>query len=335
MLSHNLKKILYIFCISIVCLFFSISSLAQQENWPKDLSIGTGSVGGGMYMGGSALSKVINDMIPGLKSTVEITGAAEANVALIKAKEIDIGMSTSTTSWESFNAKGYAEGKPEKVNKDIRALFNGWPNVFMFVTLEKYGINKLSDFEGKVFSVYTKGSNNNTVAERVLGILGINVNPVYLNATDSVMSLQDGAISGFILGWPNTAVTQLEAEQKVVVITPNDEEIKKVIDVYPQFLKLTIPGGAYKAVPEPRAGLGSFTSIICDKDLPADLIYTIVSVMYENMNIVKAIWPDLANNMKIEDLLEYSLIPLHAGVVKYVREQGFSVPEKLIPPEAK
>jgi len=166
MLSHNLKKILYIFCIFIVCLFFSISSLAQQENWPKDLSIGTGSIGGGMYMGGSALSKVINDMIPGLNSTVEITGAAEANVALIKAKEIGIGMSTTTTSWESFNAKGYAEGKPKKVNKDIRALFNGWPNVFMFVTLEKYGINKLSDFEGKVFSVYTKGSGTNLMAKR-------------------------------------------------------------------------------------------------------------------------------------------------------------------------
>jgi hypothetical protein len=335
MLNHNLKKILYIFCISIVCLFFSISSLAQQENWPKSLCIGTGSVGGGMYMGGSALSKVINDMIPGLNSTVEITGAAEANVALIKAKEIDIGMSTSTTSWESFNAKGYAEGKPEKVNKDIRALFNGWPNVFMFVTLEKYGINKLSDFEGKVVSVYTKGSNNNTVAERILGTLGININPVYLNATDSAMSLKDGVISGFILGWPNTEVIQLEAEHKVVIITPNDEEIKKVMDVYPQYLELTIPGGAYKTVPEPRAGLGSFTGIVCHKDLPTDLIYTIVSAMYDNMDIVKSIWPTLANNMEIEDLLKYSTIPLHTGVIKYVREQGFSIPEKLIPSEAK
>ncbi len=332
MLHRNIKKVLYVFCIVTVFLFFSITALALQENWPKDLSIGTGSIGGGMYMGGSALSKVINDMIPGLNSTVEITGAAEANVALIKAKEIEIGMTTSNTSWEAFAGKGYAEGKP---NKDIRTLFNGWPNVFMFVTLEKYGIKTLSDFEGKVFSVYTKGSNNNTVSERILETLDIHVRPVYLGATDSSMSLKDGAISGFILGWPNTAVNQLEAEHKIVIITPNEEEMEKIFSAYPQYLRLTIPGGAYKAVPESRDGVGGFTGIAGHKDLPADLIYTIVSAMYENIKRVKTIWPPLANNMEIEDLLKHSLIPLHAGVVKYVREQGFSVPERLIPPEMK
>ena len=338
MLTHDLKKVLYIFLISLVCLFFSISSLAQQENWPKDVSIGTGSIGGGFYMGGSAIAKVINDMIPGLNATVEITGATEANIALLKAKEIDIGMTTSQASWESFNAKGYAEGNPEKVNKDMRALFNGWANAYLFVTLEKYGINKLTDFEGKVFSVYTKGSANNTVAERVFETLGINVKPVYLNASDSAMSLKDGAISGFIIGWPNTEVSQLEAEHKIVIVTPNDEEIKKLIDVYPQFNKSTIPVGEYKAVPEPLASIGNFNSAICHKDLPADLIYTIVAAVYDNIDVVKNVWPALlADNMEqdIENLLKYSVIPLHAGVVKYVREQGFSVPEKLIPPEAK
>lgn len=334
MLSHNLKKILYISCITIICLFFSISSLAQQENWPKDLSIGVGSVGGGQYMRGSALAKVINDMIPDIKATVEITGASEANIALLKAKQIDIGASTSATDWEAFNGKGYAEGKPEIVNKDIRALFNGIPNVFMFVTLKKYGINKLSDFEGKAFSVYTKGSANNTVSERVFEILGINVKPVYLNANDSVMALKDGLISGFILGWPNSVVDQLEAEREVVIITTNDEETKKITDIYPQFSIGTIPAGAYKAVPEPKTGIGIFSDIICRKDLPTDLIYTIVSAMYDNMKVVRIVWPPLADNMEIEDLLKYSSLPLHTGLLKYVREQGFSVPERLIPPEA-
>jgi len=335
MLSQKLKKILYIFCISIVCLFFSISSLAQQENWPKTISIGTGSVGAGTYMGGSALSKVINDKIPGLNSTVEVTGASEMNVALIKAKEVGIGMVSTHVAWEAFNAKGFAEGKPELVNKDIRCLFNGWPDAIMFISLKKYGINKLSDFEGKVFSKYTRGSAAHTYATRVFGALGVNVNPVYLGPVDSVMALKDGAISGFLLGWPNQVVAQIEIDHEVAIITPSDEELKKILDLYPQYSPATIPGGACKAVPETRATFGSFVGISCHKDLPTDLVYTIVAEMYDNMDIIKSIWPPFANNMEIEDLLKYASIPLHSGVIKYVREQGFSVPEKLIPPEAK
>lgn len=336
MLSHNLKKILYIFCISIVCLFFSISSLAQQEDWPKNLSIGSASIGGGFYMMASALSKVINDKIPGVNSTVEITGAGEANVTLLKAKEIDIGCSNSVATWESFNMKGWAEGNPEKVNKDIRAVFNGYPAQYIFTTLKKYGINNLSDFEGKVFSVLTKGSGTNLMAKRCFEVLGINIKAVYLSPSDSAASLKDGVISGFALGWPNPTQTLLEAEHEVVIVTPNDEEIKKILAVWPQYSIIDIPGGVSKVVPEPRTTIGCFGGIACQKDLPTDLVYTIISAVNDNLDIVRSIWPPFADSiMKIEDLLKYSPVPLHTGLLKYVREQGFSVPEELIPPEAK
>ena len=44
-------------------------------------SIGASSVGGGFYNGASAISTVVNSMLPGYECTVEVTGASAANAA--------------------------------------------------------------------------------------------------------------------------------------------------------------------------------------------------------------------------------------------------------------
>jgi TRAP-type uncharacterized transport system substrate-binding protein len=75
-----------------------------------------------------------------------------------------------------------------------------------------------------------------------------------------------------------------------------------------------------------------------DKSVPEDVVYKIMKAVYEKrMDMVKvdasrreggfADFPKLT--------MEYCDVYLHPGAVKFYREIGHKVPEKLIPPEMK
>jgi TRAP-type uncharacterized transport system substrate-binding protein len=62
--------------------------------------------------------------------------------------------------------------------------------------------------------------------------------------------------------------------------------------------------------------------------------FQIAKVLFEDTKRVKTAYPALPDNL-VELTLKYSSIPLHAGVVDYLKQKGVNVPANLIPPEAK
>ena len=70
-----------------------------------------------------------------------------------------------------------------------------------------------------------------------------------------------------------------------------------------------------------------------DKDLPADVIYRIMKVTYDNKKTLIAAHK-AAKFLAMERVL-VSPVPIHAGAVRYYREKGLKVPAKLVPPEFK
>jgi TRAP-type uncharacterized transport system substrate-binding protein len=77
---------------------------------------------------------------------------------------------------------------------------------------------------------------------------------------------------------------------------------------------------------------------MCDKDMPADVIYKILKAVYAkraDMAKVDATFRegDLVNFPKLT--MEYCDVPLHPGAVKFFRELGLKIPDNLLPPEMK
>ena len=69
------------------------------------------------------------------------------------------------------------------------------------------------------------------------------------------------------------------------------------------------------------------------KDLPEDLVYEMTKTTFEVLPQLANAVKDMANT-KPSDIL-YSSVPLHKGAIKYYREVGLAIPDKLIPAEAK
>jgi TRAP-type uncharacterized transport system substrate-binding protein len=60
-----------------------------------------------------------------------------------------------------------------------------------------------------------------------------------------------------------------------------------------------------------------------------------VKAAFENKTTIDQAYPGYASYDLTKQTLKFSVIPLHAGTVKYLKEIGVTVPANLIPAEAK
>ena len=70
--------------------------------------------------------------------------------------------------------------------------------------------------------------------------------------------------------------------------------------------------------------------MICQASLETDMVYNLVKALYENNDYLLKIHPS-ASYTTPENAVKYSPILLHPGTIKYLKEKGVSVPNKLMP----
>jgi len=297
----------------------------------RKISIGTASPGGGFHMGASALATVVNTKMSGYELAVEVTGASAQNAALVQSGDIELGLCATEVAWEAYNGKYSFEGN---TCDKIRTIIPGWGGVYMFITTAETGIKKLEDFAGKSFSGGAVGSSTAIFVERAFSLFNVKPNLMNLPNTESARTLGDGTIHGFGLAHPAASVTELETTKNIVLVTIPPEYKSKFQEAYPQYVWLDIPAGYYKALPDGAHSAGLYNLVLASADVDEQVVYDIVKGAYENRELIKTVFPQFAEEMDIKNL-GCSTIPYHAGAIRYFQEQGGTIPDALIPPEAK
>lgn len=317
----------------LTAVLFSACSSSKSGATDKALrySIAAGTTGGGFHTGGTALSTVLNEKMSNMKSVVEVTGSSMDNVQLIQAGEAEIGLSSTEVAWEAYHGEFSFEGQP---HDKLRTLFPGWPGVYMFVTLEKSGINSIMDLDGKRYSSGPKGSSNEVFAERVFKTFDIKPKINNLPTSDAGDALKDGTIEGFSIAWPSSAVTELETSHELKILSVEEDQKEEFEENNPPYIWLEIPPGTYKALPDGMSGFGLYNLFLVSSEVSDEIVYDMVKTAYENKDKIKQVWPDMAEGMDVDNV-EMTTIPYHPGAVKFLEEQGVDIPEELLPPENK
>lgn len=70
--------------------------------------------------------------------------------------------------------------------------------------------------------------------------------------------------------------------------------------------------------------------MICQASLDTELVYKLAKALFENNEYLMKIHPSAAYTTP-ENTVKYSSIPLHPGTIKYLKEKGIDVPQRLIP----
>ena len=295
-------------------------------------AIGSGSSGGGFFLGASAVSSLLNSKAPDLfEATVEVTGASANNAELIQAGEFKLALCSTDVAWEAYNGvESFADNKCDK----LRAVYPGWSGTYIFVTLEENGINNMADFEGKAYSLGTVGSANATVTERVFDTLGISVKKNNLPNADAARGVGDGTLVGFTHSHPSSQVQEMETTHNVKIIELTDDQKALIREKYPPYIWTTIPAGYYKNQPNPIENVGLYNLFITSSDVSEAFVYNLLKVVYGNRDYMETVHAKMAAEMDVANI-GMTTIPYHPGAVKFFREMGVEIPDALIPPEMK
>jgi TRAP transporter TAXI family solute receptor len=99
--------------------------------------------------------------------------------------------------------------------------------------------------------------------------------------------------------------------------------VEKLVKEKPYYAKATIPGGMYPNNPQPTQTYGVQATVVSSAKVPADVVYTVVKTVFDNLDEFKKLHPALAN-LKPEEMITNGLsAPLHEGALRYYREKGW------------
>ena len=123
------------------------------------------------------------------------------------------------------------------------------------------------------------------------------------------------------VGHPSASIQKATTGCDGVLIAVSGAEIDRLVDQHPYDRHASIRAGMYNnetAVPT----FGVAATVVSSKQVPADVVHTVVSAVFEQFDEFKALHPALNHLQADEMTREGASIPLHAGAERYYREAG-------------
>jgi len=210
-----------------------------------------------------------------------------------------------------------------------------YPNLLQVVALKKSGISNVEQVKGKNISTGSPGSGTNFMTEVVFKALGIPLNSYKdsrLSFTESANALRDGTIEvgSWSVGPGTSSILDLATTHDINVIKFTPEQTQRVLAANKTYSAVELAGGVYRGVDNPVPTIGVWNVMICQKSLDTNLVYKLVKALFEHKDYLVKIHPSAAYTTP-ENAVKYSPIPLHPGTIKYLKEKGINVPQRLMP----
>jgi TRAP transporter TAXI family solute receptor len=289
------------------------------------LSIATGGTGGVYYPYGGGLAKVLNEKLPGVRATAEVTSASVDNLKLIRDGRADIAFTLADTLEQAVNGRGPFEGRPVKA-ASLAVLYTNYTHV---IALDSPNIRSIADLRGKVVSTGSPGSGTEIIAVRILQAAGLDpdrdVTRQGLGVSESAGALKDGKIAAFFWsgGLPSAAVQDLAHTPGTTIrMIPTGDLVARLQQTYgPLYFTAAVPASAYPGIDASVAVVGVANVLIVNQSMPEQLAYDITRLLFEQQPELAVIHPE-ARNLSMERAPGPTAAPFHPGAVRFYREKG-------------
>ena len=291
-----------------------------------DIAIGTAASGGAWYPIGAVMSDIVSTSDLGISATVQTTGGGVENCKLTNEDSCELSI---TIGYLAYNAQNGID--PYEGNKmdNIACLFGGLSTGVMQVVLPANSdIQTFGDLKGKKVAVGPAGGGAITCLQACLeheGVKYSEITPTYVAYDEGVTMMTDGHVDAAIVygGIPTSAVSTLVASNTDFRLLALTEEMQKdILSQYSYFQAVTIPAAMYGRDADALT-IGTPNIVICSADLPEDVVYNIMKLLFteENLAKIQGSHPS-AKGLTIEKAATMTGIPLHPGAEKFFKEQG-------------
>src|SRR5215813_14074653 len=297
---------------------------AQQ----KTIAIGTGGTGGVYYPLGGGLANMLSKYLKGYQATAEVTGGSVDNLKLIGSGQSEIGFSMVDAALDAFQG----EDKFKGAKVPLRTVMVLYPNRMHVVTVEGYGIDKMSDLKGKRVSTGSPGSATEVMAFRVIEAAGLDkdkdkdMKRERLGVAESVNALKDRKIDAFfwVGGLPTAAVTDLGATPNVKIKMIDHADTVDKMNAKHNNLYTTgvIPAKTYPGQDKDNAIAVVQNILVANAKMADKVAYDIVKTFIEKRDELAVVHAEAKNITLENQSMKNSPIPWHPGALKYFAEQG-------------
>jgi hypothetical protein len=293
------------------------------------ITIGTGAVTGVYYPAGGAICRLVNRGTEkhGIRCTVESTGGSVYNVNMIKTGDLDMGVAQSDVQYNAYNGKG--EFEQTGAMENLRAVFALHPEPYTVVARADAGIKTFDDLKGKRVNVGNPGSGQRATTEVLMKAKGWTMSDFALASelrpAEQSQALCDNSVDAIIytVGHPNGSIQEATTTCDTVLVEVSGPEVEELVKANPYYRVATIPGGMYRGNPEDTTTFGVSATVVSSADVPENLVYQVVQVVFENLEDFKKLHPAFQVLTK-EDMASGHSAPVHDGALKYYKEAGLS-----------
>jgi TRAP transporter TAXI family solute receptor len=312
----------------LACVLVTLGAAACTDNGGSRgqfLSIATGGTGGVYYPYGGGLAKILNEHLPGVRATAEVTSASVDNLKLIRDGKADLAFALADTVADAVHGRGAFTGSPVPA-ASLAVLYANYTHL---VTLEGNGLRSVADLRGRTVSTGSAGSGTEVIAFKILRAAGLNpdtdLTHQALSASESAGALKDGKVDAFFWsgGLPTAAVQDLAHSQGITIrmIATGDLVPRLQREHGPLYFPLEVPAGAYPGVATPVSVVGVANILVVNRSMPEPLAYDITRLMFEKQPELAAIHPE-ARNLSLQTAVTGSPADFHPGALRYYREKG-------------
>ncbi|MGH2385176.1 MAG: TAXI family TRAP transporter solute-binding subunit [Candidatus Limnocylindria bacterium] len=315
-----MKKVLAVLLVAAAM----VAPLAAES--ASRISLGTGSTGGVYYFVGTAMSKILNQYLPGVTTTPEpVTGSAHAT-KLVHAGELTMALAELATVHHGY--RGSRKDFDKKYD-NVRFVMAGMDTGQTAVAWADSGVKSYPDIKGKRIATNSPASRAMIApAMAMYDVKDGDVQHRTLGYSEQVSAMKDGSLDvGFFAAAPrNASVMELAATRPVRVIGLDPGKAREFSAAYPYWTPLTLKAGTYPGQETDILMPAFYTTLIVNKDADATLVYNVVKTIIEHTQDFGAIHPGgkefTADKTRLFVEKKMLPAPMHPGAERFWRERG-------------
>ena len=333
--TSTLKPLL----ILVLCSSFLVAC-SDELSQTRPYVLTTATTGGTFYPVGVALATIAHAQLSesqGISLTAISSAGSLENVKLLRDNQAQFAILQGP-----FGAWAWTgEGPVSSPQTNMRSVSTLWKNVEHFVLLKELvsagDMTDLNNIDGDRYVLGARNSGAEQTGRFILDTLGIDYESkfslAYMGYGPTTSAIQDGNIVGMNIpaGAPVSSITQAYAlmGDRMTILNWTQEQMDKLNNRYPLWDWYDFPPGTYPNQTELIRTIASPNVLVTRADLPEEVVYSVTKVIWENLATLQEIH-GATKDMRLDIAVQGLGAPLHAGALRYYREVGVDIPDRLI-----
>ena len=319
----------------------TLASCSDELAGNRPYILTTATTGGAYYPIGVAIATITKSQLgpDGIAlSAISSAGSLE-NIKLLRDNQAQFALLQGPFAAWGWNG----EGPISRPQTGLRSVAAVWLNVEHFVItndlVETGTIRDLDNLSGERFVLGARNSGAEQTGRYILESLGINyeekMSLAWMGYGGAANAIQDGNVVGMNVpaGAPVSAITQAFAQMgdELTLLNFTEQDLIDINRRYDLWDWYEFPADTYPNQSEPVRSIASPNVLAARSDVPEEVVYQITKTIWENLSALQEIHA-ATRDMQLQRAVRGLGAPLHPGAIRYYRERGLEIPERLIMP---